>query len=129
MYTIRKYYKNFIHHKEYAIYKIFLEHTDVPFSCTCNSKPKYPWINLDVFYVFDGIFLSQVEKLYSHWIIPVIQGYVQMENCVLDFTQSSTSTLDLSPDYGNSRHLEPLEYQLGIISRRSIHRAGTSISV
>uniref|UniRef100_A0A8W8IR31 SAC domain-containing protein n=1 Tax=Magallana gigas TaxID=29159 RepID=A0A8W8IR31_MAGGI len=70
-------------------------------------------------------YFSLVEKLYSHWIIPVIQGYVQIENCVLDFTQSSTSTLDLSPDYGNSRHLEPLEYQLGIISRRSIHRAGT----
>lgn len=67
----------------------------------------------------------ELEKLYSHWIIPVIQGYVQIENCVLDFTQSSSSTLDLSPDYGNSRHLEPLEYQLGIISRRSIHRAGT----
>ncbi|XP_078311930.1 phosphatidylinositide phosphatase SAC2-like isoform X2 [Crassostrea virginica] len=65
------------------------------------------------------------EKLYSHWIIPVIQGYVQMENCVLDFTQSSTSSQDLSPDYGNSRYLDPLEYQLGIISRRSIHRAGT----
>ena len=70
------------------------------------------------------MFLQQEEKLYSHWIIPVIQGYVQMENCVLDFTQSSTSSQDLSPDYGNSRHLDPLEYQLGIISRRSIHRAG-----
>ncbi|XP_062592434.1 phosphatidylinositide phosphatase SAC2-like, partial [Saccostrea cucullata] len=67
----------------------------------------------------------EVEKLYTHWIVPVIQGYVQMENCVLDFTPSSTSSLDLSPDYGNSKHLDPLEYQLGIISRRSIHRAGT----
>lgn len=71
-----------------------------------------------------SMFLQQEEKLYSHWIIPVIQGYVQMENCVLDFTQSSTSSQDLSPDYGNSRYLDPLEYQLGIISRRSIHRAG-----
>ncbi|XP_056004928.1 phosphatidylinositide phosphatase SAC2-like isoform X2 [Ostrea edulis] len=67
----------------------------------------------------------EVEKLYAHWITPVIQGYVQVENCVLDFTQSSTASLDLSPDYGNSKHLDPLEYQLGIISRRSIHRAGT----
>ncbi|BFY98337.1 hypothetical protein BsWGS_01378 [Bradybaena similaris] len=67
------------------------------------------------------------DPLSEHWMMPVIQGYVQTETCVMDFDEdrmSSQSDMSSSVDY-SSQKLEPLGYKFSIISRRSRHRAGT----
>ncbi|CAG5125736.1 unnamed protein product, partial [Candidula unifasciata] len=67
------------------------------------------------------------DPLSEHWMMPVIQGYVQMETCLMDFDEdrmSSQSDMSSSVDY-SSQKLEPLSYKISIISRRSRHRAGT----
>jgi hypothetical protein len=60
------------------------------------------------------------EELSDHWIVPVIQGYVQLEKCVMDFSErraspSSDATL-LMEFPGSTKHKDPLAYTFGIIS-------------
>ncbi|KAK9501283.1 hypothetical protein O3M35_012024 [Rhynocoris fuscipes] len=52
-------------------------------------------------------------ELSKAWILPIIQGFVQIENCVIEVDP---------PTFGNRRSEE---VTLGIISRRSRYRAGT----
>ncbi|XP_073970168.1 phosphatidylinositide phosphatase spermathreecae isoform X3 [Rhodnius prolixus] len=52
-------------------------------------------------------------ELAKAWILPIIQGYVQIEHCIIDVDPST---------FGNTR---TEKVTLGIISRRSRYRAGT----
>ncbi|XP_059175454.1 phosphatidylinositide phosphatase SAC2-like [Physella acuta] len=66
------------------------------------------------------------DPLADHWMVPVIQGFVQMEKCVMDFDEDKKLGSDVSSSVDfPSRRLEPLGYNISIISRRSRHRAGT----
>ena len=62
--------------------------------------------------------------LSSHWILPIIQGFVQMETCCMDFEEERRSSPGSSPDFNNTFRMEPLSYNINLISRRSRHRAG-----
>ncbi|XP_005110489.1 phosphatidylinositide phosphatase SAC2 [Aplysia californica] len=67
------------------------------------------------------------DPLADHWMLPVIQGYVQMETCIMDFDEdkkASPSEMTSSAEF-STKKLEPLGYNISIISRRSRHRAGT----
>ncbi|XP_063433783.1 phosphatidylinositide phosphatase SAC2-like [Mytilus trossulus] len=65
-------------------------------------------------------------ELWSHWILPVIQGYVQIEHCIMDFKgDKGMSDSTHTPEFGNTKYTAPLEYDIGIISRRNRNRAGT----
>ncbi|CAL1531725.1 unnamed protein product, partial [Lymnaea stagnalis] len=64
------------------------------------------------------------DPLADHWMVPVIQGFVQMEKCIMDFDEDKKLDMSSSVDF-SSRRLEPLGYNISIISRRSRHRAGT----
>ncbi|XP_050397792.1 phosphatidylinositide phosphatase SAC2 [Patella vulgata] len=68
-------------------------------------------------------FKSEEVGLPDHWIKPVVQGYIQMERCCMDFEENKTP--GDSPDDYISSSIEPLEYDIWILSRRSRHRAGT----
>ncbi|XP_060589408.1 phosphatidylinositide phosphatase SAC2-like [Ruditapes philippinarum] len=60
-------------------------------------------------------------ELASHWILPVVQGCIDIQSCVLDFNESSK---DLSPVMPKPAK-DPISYTMILISRRSRHRAGT----
>lgn len=65
-------------------------------------------------------------ELSSHWILPVIQGYIQIEHCIMDFKEDKgLSDLVNTQEFGNTKYTAPLEYDIGIISRRNRNRAGT----
>ena len=71
--------------------------------------------------------MSLQNPLADHWMIPVIQGFVQMERCKMDFSEDKKeSSSDSMSDFLNTKHKEPLEYNIRIISRRNRHRAGTT---
>ncbi|XP_071090105.1 LOW QUALITY PROTEIN: phosphatidylinositide phosphatase SAC2-like [Haliotis cracherodii] len=60
------------------------------------------------------------------WILPIIQGFVQMERCRMDFDENKKKvSSDSVTDFGNTKYIEPLGYDIYIVSRRSRHRAGT----
>ncbi|XP_064631309.1 phosphatidylinositide phosphatase SAC2-like isoform X2 [Lineus longissimus] len=63
--------------------------------------------------------ITKEDPLADHWIIPVIQGYVQMEQSKLHFDLKGSF---LKPKVVSK---DPVEFTLGLISRRSWHRAGT----
>ena len=59
------------------------------------------------------------------WIIPIMQGYVQIEKCQLEFDEESPDS------YKDPLHspIDPtLQYTITLISRRSRYRAGKNIS-
>ena len=66
-------------------------------------------------------------------MLPVIQGYVQMEACVMDFAEDKHNgngqDSDHNPGDGLHNRLEPLKYNISIISRRSRHRAGQYVQI
>lgn len=59
---------------------------------------------------------EKANSLSAHWIVPVIQGYVQISKCTLKDTEGTIPT-----EEGQSK----IEIWLTIISRRSKYRAGT----
>ncbi|ESN98354.1 hypothetical protein HELRODRAFT_193055 [Helobdella robusta] len=65
--------------------------------------------------------LAKVNPLANEWIVPIIQGYVQIEDCPIRFDDEDDDirlqSSSLSPP--------TLSLKLCIISRRSRHRAGT----
>uniref|UniRef100_T1JHY8 SAC domain-containing protein n=1 Tax=Strigamia maritima TaxID=126957 RepID=T1JHY8_STRMM len=63
--------------------------------------------------------IESKNRLADHWIIPVIQGFVQIETCSLDFDQKTSQELM----WNIEKH--PCEYKIILISRRSRDRAGT----
>ena len=77
-------------------------------------------INLDTYHF-------QTLSLCSHWAVPIIQGFVQIETCTLDFdTSPDKSPSELSPEFGQKNTSDPWSFTMALISRRSIHRAGKS---
>ncbi|XP_067657111.1 phosphatidylinositide phosphatase SAC2-like isoform X2 [Haliotis asinina] len=71
--------------------------------------------------------LMETEDLQADpWILPIIQGFVQMERCKMDFDENKKKmSSDSVTDFGNTKYIEPLGYDICIVSRRSRHRAGT----
>ena len=70
---------------------------------------------------------SAQDAMADHWLVPVVQGYVQMETCLMDFEEDKSmsdmsSSGEFSPSSGPK--LDPLSYNISIVSRRSCHRAG-----
>lgn len=67
-------------------------------------------------------------ELSRPWMIPIIQGYVQIEECPVTFEDdgldpvatSNGITHDALPNYD-------LQFKLCLISRRSRYRAGNSL--
>lgn len=70
-----------------------------------------------------GIFPLQTE-LADPWIIPIIQGFVEIETCVISFEDE---VLGGSAENVFSRP-EDVEFQLCLLSRRSRFRAGQSLA-
>ncbi|GAB1607682.1 phosphatidylinositide phosphatase SAC2-like, partial [Argonauta hians] len=70
--------------------------------------------------------LDLKDEAADHWIVPVIQGFVQDELCLMEFdiNKSLTPTGTVVFDATQFRK-DPLKFWLTIISRRSRHRAGT----
>jgi len=84
----------------------------------------------------------------SHWILPIMQGFVQVERCFIDHledlnvTTDSTDGLSDSDDddiwdqvdappsakYRTGENMKEEEFDLIVISRRSRHRAGKAFS-
>ncbi|KAK7073587.1 Phosphatidylinositide phosphatase SAC2, partial [Halocaridina rubra] len=64
--------------------------------------------------------ISQEGSNFHTWIVPVIQGFVQIEAIPLESSSSSAS----SPD-DSSVKMKQEQYTLTLISRRSRHRCGT----
>ncbi|XP_065844054.1 phosphatidylinositide phosphatase SAC2-like [Oscarella lobularis] len=58
----------------------------------------------------------QTEKLYSPWLLPIIQGYIEINQPLTEPPQSSPQP---------RKKLSPLPFSLALISRRSRFRAGT----
>ncbi|KAK3095790.1 hypothetical protein FSP39_019195 [Pinctada imbricata] len=89
-----------------------------------NADPRFFWNRYMVSELLDMDVNEETRSLNSHWVVPIIQGYIQIENCLLDFDKSSP---ELSPEFSGSKHIEPMEYTIILISRRSIHRADHTI--
>ncbi|XP_014666575.1 PREDICTED: phosphatidylinositide phosphatase SAC2-like, partial [Priapulus caudatus] len=67
----------------------------------------------------------QDEALTSHWIMPIMQGFIQIESCVLDISENHTPEApDVSPIDAHPL-MQPASFTIILISRRSRHRAGT----
>ncbi|XP_077992245.1 phosphatidylinositide phosphatase SAC2-like [Glandiceps talaboti] len=71
-------------------------------------------------FMMQDILDSKDTQQADHWILPIIQGYVQIEPCRLDFTEDKTTPEEELPLFK-----DPVEFTLTIISRRSRYRAGT----
>ncbi|XP_052772065.1 phosphatidylinositide phosphatase SAC2-like [Mya arenaria] len=64
-------------------------------------------------------------SLADHWLVPVIQGSVDIQECVLDFTDLGRDLSPMAPPSIVRPDKEPITYKLILVSRRSRHRAGT----
>ena len=58
------------------------------------------------------------------WIVPIIQGYVQIETCYLMFDDEVSLYNGTEDDGGGG--VGGVEYKICLVSRRSRHRAGKS---
>ncbi|KAK2163401.1 hypothetical protein LSH36_80g06058 [Paralvinella palmiformis] len=69
------------------------------------------------------------DPLADHWIVPIIQGYVQMEMCTLDFGDELGSSQSLRSDKQvddyKSSPMSEIQFSISLISRRCRFRAGT----
>ncbi|KAK3589432.1 hypothetical protein CHS0354_020761 [Potamilus streckersoni] len=85
------------------------------------------WQRCDVRFFWNEHMLKELielkDDLASHWIQPIIQGYVQIEICDLDFTDS-LNPCSAEPEFGN-KNRQSIQYTLSVISRRSQYQAGT----
>ncbi|UYV81438.1 INPP5F [Cordylochernes scorpioides] len=91
----------------------------------CKNVPL--WRRVDDRFFWNKHMLSDLieceDPLADHWILPIIQGFVQIEHCVLD-----ASIMDLSPTDSSITSFSSLpdkEYTMMLVSRRSRFRAGT----
>lgn len=60
------------------------------------------------------------DPLASKWATPIIQGYCKIEHCINTFQDEDAD----ENDEKKTAPFPPEEFQLVLISRRSIHRAG-----
>ena len=51
----------------------------------------------------------------NKWITPIIQGYVEQANCQVDFSEDEAH---------KQTEIDPVHFDLMLISRRSVTRAG-----
>lgn len=71
--------------------------------------------------------MSLQNDLSDHWILPVVNGFVQIELCYMDFEenlQAGALEAIMLSEFGDKKPKAPLRYGIGVISRRSRHRAG-----
>ncbi|XP_064466053.1 phosphatidylinositide phosphatase SAC2-like [Ornithodoros turicata] len=94
------------------------------------------WKRVDDRFFWNKEMLSDLIELkdpsVDHWILPIIQGFVQVERCFIDAADDSTHEATLGHDSSgvwfdvNPPALRSgKEYTMTLISRRSKHRAGT----
>ncbi|XP_031570403.1 phosphatidylinositide phosphatase SAC2-like, partial [Actinia tenebrosa] len=65
--------------------------------------------------------INNEDPLCAHWILPIIQGYCQIVHCVNNFEEEEPDEL-VEIQRGD---LPAEKFDILLISRRSIHRAGT----
>lgn len=65
------------------------------------------------------------DPLASKWATPIIQGYCKIEHCINTFQDEDAD----ESDEKKTAPFPPEEFQLVLISRRSIHRAGKVLYV
>ncbi|GFN83415.1 phosphatidylinositide phosphatase sac2 [Plakobranchus ocellatus] len=114
----------------------YSEDFDVTTSLQRQNSASYPrdaalWRRADDRFFWNKHMLAELIDLDSalsdHWLLPIIQGYVQMETCLMDFDEDKNAAdMSSSGDFSSPGHkLAPLGYNISVISRRSRHRAGT----
>ncbi|GFU96448.1 phosphatidylinositide phosphatase SAC2 [Trichonephila clavipes] len=104
----------------------------------CQSKdPEYKglplWKRIDDRFFWNKFMLSELinlhEPLCDPWIVPVIQGFVQIEQCWIDVIDDAESLSAEGARFFPPPVLLPettgKNYTMILISRRSRHRAGT----
>lgn len=99
---------------------------------TCDIETVEPlWKRADERFFWNKHLLKELldsgNDLSSHWIVPIIQGFVENNLCLMEFDEnlSLTPTGAMMMANINRFNKDPLKYWLTIISRRSRHRAGT----
>ncbi|GFS07471.1 phosphatidylinositide phosphatase SAC2 [Elysia marginata] len=115
----------------------YSEDFDLTTSLQRQHSPDYQhdaalWQRADTRFFWNKHMLAELidldDPLAAHWILPVIQGYVQMETCLMDFEEDKTAAdMSSSGEFSlpSGPKLDPLSYNISIVSRRSCHRAGT----
>eukprot|EP00111_Clytia_hemisphaerica_P023739 TCONS_00069961-protein len=110
-------------------------------------KSPYHWKQTDDRFFWNKFMLKELveseSEHASHWILPVMQGFVQIERCFIDHLEDlnipNDSTDGLSDyeeevwdqvdapttKYRTAENMKEEEFDLIVISRRSRHRAGT----
>ncbi|XP_077870090.1 phosphatidylinositide phosphatase SAC2-like [Saccoglossus kowalevskii] len=88
-------------------------HKDKDSSFKLNPDDRFFWNK----FMIQDIIDCEDAALSDHWRVPVIQGFVQIEKCQLDFSEDEEADDPMLQ--------EPLQFTLSLISRRSRHRAGT----
>lgn len=103
------------------------------FLCSTYSYQKFSWfsflscfLKLCIFHLFLTLGLLQVPEV-DHWVIPIIHGFVQVEELVVNYN-------DTSDEERSSPETPPQEitcvddihprFTVALISRRSRHRPG-----
>ncbi|ELU14930.1 hypothetical protein CAPTEDRAFT_227829 [Capitella teleta] len=109
----------------YFTYKGDLTNTIQRLHSPGDSKTQAAWKNADDRFFWnktmvDDLISSETE-LADPWIIPLVQGFVQIESCVISFEDEVLGG-SVENVYTKS---EEYDYQLCLISRRSRFRAGT----
>lgn len=66
--------------------------------------------------------INSKSEMCRPWLIPIIQGYVQIETCPLTFEDEFETISNQDP---TSSELYKLQFKLSLVSRRSRYRAGT----
>lgn len=94
------------------------------------------WRRMDDRFFWNREMLSDLTCLQGsagdHWILPIIQGFVQVERCQLDATSEEISEASLAQDstgawldVQSATRSAAKEFTMALISRRSRYRAGT----
>ncbi|XP_052831657.1 phosphatidylinositide phosphatase SAC2 isoform X1 [Octopus bimaculoides] len=97
-----------------------------------NDKPADEplWKRADERFFWNQYLLKELlesnDEAAKHWIVPIIQGFIQNELCLMEFDINKSLTPTGTVMFDSTRfQKDPLRYWLTIISRRSRHRAGT----
>lgn len=104
------------------------------------EQPQHPadmphWKRLDDRFFWNREMLHDLTEIEGgdHWILPVIQGFVQVEHCQLEPTDDNQTEAALGQDSSGAwfdvqsatRPLGAKEFTMTLVSRRSRYRAGT----
>ncbi|XP_043839706.1 phosphatidylinositide phosphatase SAC2 isoform X2 [Dromiciops gliroides] len=96
----------------------------------CENKNLPLWKNVDERFFWNRYMIKDLIEIgtseVDFWIIPVIQGFVQIEELVVNYNESSDdekSSPDTPPESSCVDDIYP-RFLVALISRRSRHRAG-----